>query len=229
MSRPMPHPAAPDLLVRLMHGPKTILSLPDDIMLEIITFIRVKDVLALRQVRVPPLTKRAAKPHTRDTQTCKKLCRLTKSRWVWTNAVKRHVLGKGLPIPASNPGIKSLSAAHLEARVVHAAKLHDNWYSKNPRPRQAIEFQARCMLDDAAGTPASPVSQVLFMPARSGEFLLVLAGKRLSCWEVPLDGSGAYEIVCIHEDGINIEQVIVNQEPENGCGELAFWARRPGK
>ncbi|EKM54201.1 uncharacterized protein PHACADRAFT_257879 [Phanerochaete carnosa HHB-10118-sp] len=205
----MPHPAAPDLLMRLMHGPKTILSLPDDIMLEIITFIRVKDILALRQ-------------------TCKKLCRLTKSRWVWTNAVKRHALGKGLPIPASNPGLKSLSAAHLEARVVHAAKLHDNWYSKNPTPRRAIEFQARCMLDEVADTPASPVSQVLFMPARSGEFLLVLAGKRLSCWEVPLDGSGAYEIVCVHEDGVNIEQVIVNQESDNGCGEFAFWAQRPG-
>lgn len=50
MARPPPHSAAPDPLLRRMHGAKTILSLPDDVMLEIVTFIQVKDILTLRQV-----------------------------------------------------------------------------------------------------------------------------------------------------------------------------------
>lgn len=126
-------------------------------------------------------------------------------------------------MPASHPGLKSLSAAHLEARVVHAAKLHDNWYSSHPRPRQAVEFLVKCPSDDEQ--TASPISQVLFMPGRSGEFLLVLRGKGLSCWEVPLDGSGAYEIASFHHEGVEIEQVIMNQDVNNGLGEFAFWSR----
>ncbi|KIP11576.1 hypothetical protein PHLGIDRAFT_63566 [Phlebiopsis gigantea 11061_1 CR5-6] len=177
---------------------QTIHALADDVVLMIISFIEVKDILSLRQ-------------------TSKKFYSLTKLRWVWTNAVKRHVIDKGLPVPASSSGLKAFSSGHLEARAVHAAKLHDNWYSKHPKPRRAVEFS----LDRIEGDERPPaVNQVLFLTGRSGEFIVTLAGGVITAWEVPLDGSGAYRIAeWMHDNAV--EQIVVNQDPGHDV-ELAY-------
>lgn len=131
--------------------------------------------------------------------------------------MKRHLIDKGLPVPASSPGLKAFSSEHLEARAVHAAKLHDNWYSKRPKPRRAIEFR----LERIEGDQRPPaVNQVLFLPGRSGEFIVTLAGGVIICWEVPLDGSGAYRIAEWTEDNA-VEQIVVNQDPGHDV-EIAY-------
>lgn len=152
-------------------------------------------------------------------QTSKKFHELTKLRWVWSDAVKRHVIDKGLPVPAAASGIKALSAKHLEARAVHAAKFNDNWYSAQPKPRGAVEFQVGAAISD--GTSAA-VKEVLFLRGRCGEFLLTLTGKTIECWEVPLDGSGAYRIAEWTDDH-GIEQLVVNQDPMHDV-EVAYLA-----
>ena len=150
-------------------------------------------------------------------KTSKRFYALTKLRWVWTDAVKRHLIDKGLPVPASKLGLKAFSAEHLEARTVHAAKLHDNWYSRHPKPQRAIEFK----LDLIEGDERLPaVNQVLFLPGRSGEFIVALAGGVITCWEVPLDGSGAYRIAEWTNDNA-VEQIVVNQDLGNDV-ELAY-------
>ncbi|KAI0085102.1 hypothetical protein BDY19DRAFT_897406 [Irpex rosettiformis] len=189
-----------------MFGAKVdIHSLPDDILLLIISYITVKDIITLRK-------------------SSKKFYELTKLRWVWSDAVKRHVIGKGLPIPAAHSasGIKALSAKHLEARAVHVAKFNDNWSSAQPQPRGAVEFSVDTV--NAEGNPVA-VKEVIFLKGRCGEFLVVWAGDTIECWEVPLDGSGAYRIATWTDQG-GIRQVVVNEDPKHPT-EIAYMSLDP--
>ena len=144
---------------------------------------------------------------------------------MWSDAVKRHVIDRGLPVPAASVGgIKALSAQHLESRAIHAAKFNDNWYSSHPKPRGAIEFMLEGVEPDGAPVP---VRQVLFLKGRSGEFLATLAGKSIVVWEVPLDGSGAYRVAeWMDEHGI--EQLVVNEDPNHPV-ELAYVSKDRSK
>jgi len=134
---------------------------------------------------------------------------MTKLCWVWSNAMKRHIIDRGLPVPAGSSDIKALSSEHLEARAVHAAKFHENWYSPRPAPRRSIEFRgAKFNIEKPANTI---IRQVLFLPGRNGELLLSTAGKVMTCWEVPLGGSGAYPVAEWVSEA-EIEQMIVNED-----------------
>lgn len=142
---------------------------------------------------------------------------MSKLRWVWYDAMKRHVVQKGLPIPAASVAdLKALDAAHLEARAVHAVKFDDNWNSPHPAARKAIEFSALTLGDDKL--PAdnqTAVSHVAFLPGRNGKYLITVVGRVLTCWEVPLGESEAYR-VAEWTSARTIEQVIVNDDPQSG-------------
>ena len=141
---------------------------------------------------------------------------MTKIRWVWLNALKRHVIEKGLPVPAApDMDLKALSSNHLETRTVHAAKFHENWYSTNPKPRRIIEFQPEtCIPEPEEQKPKVAVTQVLFLPGRNGEYIVTAVGKTVTCWEVPLDGSGAYRIAEWKSHG-DVEQIIANEDSKH--------------
>ncbi|KAI0916415.1 hypothetical protein AcW1_008854 [Taiwanofungus camphoratus] len=171
----------------------TIHCLPDDLLLLIIGFVDVKDILALRK-------------------TSRRFYSMTKLRWVWHDAMKRHVIDKGLPVPAAGIDLKTFSAEHLEARAVHAARFHENWCSPQPKPRRSIEFHAaKCLPEETPEQHRPTVSQVLFLPGCNGEFLVTLVGRTITCWEVPLDGSGAYR-VAEWVSSQKVDQIIVNEE-----------------
>ncbi|KAI0373990.1 hypothetical protein BV20DRAFT_1011942 [Pilatotrama ljubarskyi] len=174
-----------------------ISALPDDILLLILSHVEVQDILALRK-------------------TCRRLCAMSKLRWVWYDAMKRHVVEKGLPIPAASVAdLKALDAEHLEARAVHAAKFHDNWNSAHPKTRKTIEFSALTYLDDQLPEDnQSAVSHVVFLPGRNGQYLITVVGRVLTCWEVPLGESEAYR-VAEWIAARKIEQVIVNDDPKS--------------
>ncbi|KAI0630408.1 hypothetical protein C8Q77DRAFT_1064119 [Trametes polyzona] len=159
------------------------------------SLVEVKDILALRQ-------------------TSRRLCAMSKLRWVWFDAMKRHVVQKGLPIPAASVAdLKALDAAHLEARAVHAARFHENWNSPHPTARKAIEFSALTYLDDQLPDDAPcAVSHLSFLPGRNGKYLITVVGRVLTCWEVPLGETEAYR-VAEWIAAKRIEQVIVNDEP----------------
>lgn len=78
--------------------------------------------------------------------------------------------------------------------------------------------------DEVDPVPAE-VRKVLFLTGRSGEFLVILVDRTIECWEVPLDGSGAYRIA-EWTDEHGIEQLIVNQDPKHPA-EVAYIAADP--
>lgn len=140
---------------------------------------------------------------------------MTKLRWVWHDAMKRLVIDRGLPVPAADADLKLLSAEHLEARAVHAARFHDNWCSPQPRPTRRIEFRAdKCLPDEVPDSHPTNVNQVLFLPRHSGEFLVTVVGRVITCWEIPLDGSGAYR-VAEWVSSKKVDQVVINEDPKH--------------
>ncbi|KAI0325549.1 hypothetical protein GY45DRAFT_1340021 [Cubamyces sp. BRFM 1775] len=106
--------------------------------------------------------------------------------WVWYDAMKRHVMQKGLPIPAASlDDLKALDAEHLEARAVHAAKFHDNWNAPHPVSKKAVECSAVMYLDDVLpeeGYGQSAVTHLSFLPGRNGKHLITAVGRVLACW-----------------------------------------------
>lgn len=154
---------------------------------------------------------------------------MSKLRWVWYDAMKRHVVQKGLPIPAASiADLKALDAEHLEARAVHAARFHDNWNSAHPVSKKAIEFSAVTYLDDALPDESysrSSVTHLSFLPGRNGKYLVSVVGRVLTCWEVPLGETEAYA-VAEWVASRKIEQVIVNDDPQAEV-VLAYIAAHP--
>ena len=150
-----------------------------------------------------------------DLQTSKRLFSMSKLRWVWYDAMKRHVIQKGLPIPAAAVGdLRALTAEHLEARAVHAAHFHDNWSSVHPKARKAVEFCAVNYLDDELpDEQRAAVTHVSFLPGRNGQYLITAVGRVLTCWEIPLGESEAYR-VAEWVSARRIEQVVANDDPK---------------
>ncbi|EMD37639.1 hypothetical protein CERSUDRAFT_94639 [Gelatoporia subvermispora B] len=191
-------------------------TLPDDIILLIINFLYVKDILGLRQ-------------------TSRRFQSLTKLRWVWHSALKRHVVDQGLPVPAAASDLQSLSAEHLESRVIHALRFHENWNAAQPKVQRSIKFdtdvpscetelegegEGGCAEDVPRMPRTLQVKQVLFLPGRNGDFVLTLTERTIACWEVPLDGSDAYRIA-VWENAVPIDQMVVNEDPTHEA-VLAF-------
>ncbi|TFY55727.1 hypothetical protein EVJ58_g8065 [Rhodofomes roseus] len=191
------------------HQATTLQMLSDDILLLIISFVEVRDVLIMRQ-------------------TSKRLFTLSKLRWVWHNAIKRHILDRGLPIPAGGTDLKMLSAEQLEARAVHAAKFHDNWCSANPTARHTLSFSADQYLpEETLESHKSTVSHIAFLPGCSGQFLVTVVGRIITCWEVPFDGSGAYRIAD-YVSPLQVEQLVINEDSE-AEGTLAYLTGSPAQ
>ncbi|RDX47873.1 hypothetical protein OH76DRAFT_1405425 [Lentinus brumalis] len=140
---------------------------------------------------------------------------MSKLRWVWYDAIKRHVVEEGLPVPAAAVAdLKALTAEHLETRAVHAASFHENWNSAHPLVKNTLEFCAVNYLDDQLPDEnRSAVTHVSFLPGRNGQYLITAVGRVLTCWEVPLGESEAYR-VAEWVSAKKIEQVIVNEDPK---------------
>ena len=152
---------------------------------------------------------------------------MSKLRWVWYDAMKRHVIQKGLPVPAAAAtDLKALSAEGLEARAVHASRFHDNWNSPHPAARAAVEFSASKYRDDELPEEHhAAVSHLAFLPGYNGQYLVTAVGRVLTCWEVPLGESEAYR-VAEWVSPRRIEQVIVNDDPK-GEVVLAYISAHP--
>ncbi|KAL7281655.1 hypothetical protein ACG7TL_004972 [Trametes sanguinea] len=182
-----------------------ISALPDDVILLIISYVEVKDIISLRK-------------------TSKRFFDMSKLRWVWYDAMKRHIIQKGLPIPAATVAdLKALDAEHLEARTVHATKFHNNWNSPRPVSKKAVEFSAVMYTEEGHGQSA--VTHVSFLPGRNGKYLVTVIGRVLTCWEVPLGESEAYP-VAEWIAATKIEQVVMNDDP-HGDTVLAYVSAHP--
>ncbi|KAI0779418.1 hypothetical protein C8Q74DRAFT_1258810 [Fomes fomentarius] len=214
MAHPLTLPARPSSpsippLMSFSSRRATICALPDDVILLILSLVDVKDILSLRK-------------------TSKRFHSISKQRWVWYDAIRRHVVEEGLPIPAATlADLKALTAEHLEARAVHAASFHANWNSAHPEARKAVEFCAERYLDDELpdNQHRSAVTHVSFLPGRNGEYLITAVGRVLTCWEIPLGESQAYR-VAEWVSAKKIEQIVVNDDPKAEV-TLAYVSAHP--
>ncbi|CAL1706693.1 unnamed protein product [Somion occarium] len=171
-------------------------GLPDDLLLLILSFTEVMDIIRLRQ-------------------TCKRMYKLTKLRWVWSTAIRRLVNEKRLTVPALNHDTKAFSVKHFETRAVHAVKFHENWHSPQPSPRHRIRIQT---LDSA-------IKKVFFLPGRKGEILVTVTNRTIACWEVPLMGSEGFCIAKLVSPA-DIYDVVINEVPTHDT-QIVFNHRAP--
>jgi len=164
---------------------------------------------------------------------------VTKQRWVWSDALKHHVIDRRIPVPAFNYDIKSLSAKELEVRALHAARFHQNWCSPYPRPRRCIEFQIE-QTDDENNTTLSstlsvvdpnPVTQVVFLPGFNGELLITLSGShRVACWEIPLGSSQAFLIAeRTLPENCTVEGLVPNDDPKSDAMLVVLYSQHGGQ
>ncbi|KAI0755901.1 hypothetical protein BC629DRAFT_1598355 [Irpex lacteus] len=175
-------------------------TLPDEVLLHIISHVPVKGVVTLRK-------------------TSKRLYGLTNSRSVWRDAVKRDVIDRGLPMAAAHVegGIDALSAQELESYAISVAQFNESWYSATPQLRKDVEFKA--FMWHYPGQH-SDIREVFFKGV-SGEFLIVISGDTTVVWEVPFDGARPCRKVTNFTLGGGVRDVVVNDDP-NHINALAW-------
>ena len=140
---------------------------------------------------------------------------MSKLRWVWLDAIKRHVVDRGLPVPAGGIDLLTLSAKQLEARAVHASNFHKNWSSPRPTARNTFSFNAdKCLPEEDSDAHRSTVNQVAFLKGSSGQLLVTAVGRVITCWEVPFGGASAYR-VAEHVASNPVEQLVVNEDQDS--------------
>ncbi|KAF8265247.1 hypothetical protein EI94DRAFT_1831337 [Lactarius quietus] len=190
-------------------------SLPDDVLLLVISLIGVEDILALRM-------------------TSKRFSSVTKQRWVWSDVLKRQVIDKRLPVPAFIADLKSLSAKELESRAIHASRFDRNWSSSHPHSRRSVEFRAREPTAEESSAPKlaevypHPISQVLFPAGYNGELLITVEPSRVACWEIPFEGSEAFLVAERSLPDYVIDGVVVNDDSDNEGMLIVMYSRIVG-
>jgi hypothetical protein len=127
-----------------MHRSMLLLSLDDDILIYIVSFLLPLDVLQVRK-------------------TNKRLFYLSHLRIVWANICKFHILFNGYPFP-SQPPLDLMSDAQLEQHTLHASSLASRWKSS------LIHAPRRDLFIDATSTTS--VYQVRFVPGHAGDWIL---------------------------------------------------------
>lgn len=207
-------------------------SLPDDILLLVVSLIGVEDILALRMVCTHDLDSNQSDRDLNPLQTSKRFISVTKQRWVWSDALKYHVIDRRLPVPASIADLKSLSAKELEVRAIHASRFHRNWCSPRPRCRRNVDFPTRELITED-NSPIQlfkdhphPISQVVFPSGYNGELLITVEQNRVACWEIPFEGSEAFLVAERYLSDCVIDGLAVNDDPDSEAMLIVMFSRK---
>ncbi|TFK71671.1 hypothetical protein BDN72DRAFT_895502 [Pluteus cervinus] len=170
-----------------------MLSLPEDILIAILTCLPLPDILNLRQ-------------------TCRALHALGCSRAVWTSILQTEVLDKSIPIPGISKSAPDTLT--IEQRVRRALRLHQRWTSSNPQSTAEYTFHA----GDSAR-----VVDLRFLPRDNGRWLVALAYPSqqapsrsdrvftLQCWDLMASPPRCIAYQAIKEFG----GLTLNSDPES--------------
>ncbi|EIN11615.1 hypothetical protein PUNSTDRAFT_131772 [Punctularia strigosozonata HHB-11173 SS5] len=182
-------------------------ALPDDLVLHLFTFLAVDDILSLRR-------------------TSKRFGAVTRTRWVWQDALARHVLARRLPIPAPEHfDPRTASARALELRAVRAARLDRNWRSGSPKPTRSsslpLSLFTLCSILCTGVDVGDSVSQICFLPGSGGERLVaVFRQSMLVCLDVPLCGADPRAVAMWFPPSGSSLEIVANEDPAS-AGQLA--------
>ena len=109
-------------------------------------------------------------------QTCKRLERVSRLRFVWQNVYSNDILHSGFPFPHDR--LATASAPELERLVLHSLHLGAFWSMPSRPPARSLEFQA------STGTG---LSHIAFLPGRGGKYLLTVykgIWSMITCWDI---------------------------------------------
>lgn len=139
-------------------------ALPDDLLIHIFSFLNVPDILCFRQVSL--IGRNPLHADLCSIQTCRRINGLSSLRIIWLNACTTNILEKFYPFPSI--ALDTISEAELERRTRHAYRLSLAWLSppESWRPRTETSMQ---------NTPATPISDIHFVPGREGRWLLTVS------------------------------------------------------
>ncbi|TRM70165.1 hypothetical protein BD626DRAFT_476498 [Schizophyllum amplum] len=122
-----------------------VMSLDDDVVLKIFSFLHIPEITSLRQ-------------------TCRRFYLASRLRIVWTDFCASEILGAGYPFP--DVPLESLPVDDLERMVRHAHGLATRWRN------DALDPQTIGTVQMGTGTAASVVR---FLPGRGGRWLLTIS------------------------------------------------------
>ncbi|KAF9061906.1 hypothetical protein BDP27DRAFT_1337390 [Rhodocollybia butyracea] len=164
---------------------ETLLDLPDDVLIHLLTFFSVPEILSIRQ-------------------TCRHLEETTNLTIVWINALETHISRKGLPFPMLEDftGRKRVTAQpilrpELELRTRRAYRLAKSWLSTSSGIHRDISW---------INSPSIPITDVRFIRSvrrcshpdikYDMENVLVLSVSKgiwsvITIWAVPLSLHGS--------------------------------------
>ncbi|KAK0239325.1 hypothetical protein EDD85DRAFT_538856 [Armillaria nabsnona] len=98
------------------------LDLPVDLFLSIFRFLRLNDILRIRQV-------------------CRYLQEICRLPSVWHLLLRTQIIERNIPFPSGPPGwLNNLGAGELEGLVVRAVRARRNWTSPSPRATRQLEI-----------------------------------------------------------------------------------------
>ncbi|KAG8968400.1 hypothetical protein FRC03_007597 [Tulasnella sp. 419] len=176
-------------------------DLPEDVIIEILVFLTVKDILRSRRLS-------------------KRFRHITSLRAVWLNAALYQVIGRGLSLPIQPTPLNEIGPKELEGLVVKATKLERNLLSALPLPTQTLLFEERVR--------NCYITQIFILPGYGGRWIIsVASGRFLTCWEILEDPLGALVAATWDNPG-NILDVVVNSLPGHE-GVVAIASHRQGQ
>ena len=194
-------------------------TLLDDALVEILTFVEVRDILALRKVSFTISKSHINYPLAQLSQVCKKLRYVSMLRPVWLSALLNLVLGHGYPPYAANKPIMDMNASELEKSAIGIVRLAHRISQPTPTATRTHIFTDRL--------PNAYITQVLFLPGRCGRWVIsVTAGQSLTFWEILDNPIGALLAGSWGDEGFILD-VVTNRVPSND-GILALTHRKNG-
>lgn len=204
-------------------------SLPDDVLLHVCTFLEVHSVLSFRLVRKLFSTCLWFLSNKAIQQTCKQVEKVTRIRWLWQDTVYRHFLARNKALPKPIADLRLAPARDLECAAVRGTRLEATWTGRAPGPRQHLRFDAS-ELAKKAGVELGPyhayikgeqaetgASRVICLPGKGGElFVTVLDGRHVVVWRAT---RGATEPVVLSHwsapEHYGRVEVVANQDLES--------------
>ena len=102
--------------------PWTLASLPDDALLLVISYLTLRDLIALRKVR-SSATVFGISLTRHLIQTCTTFLRMTKTKGIWVNILERDLPSDNMALPPYRNPIDNLSALQTERLALHCLRL----------------------------------------------------------------------------------------------------------
>lgn len=160
---------------------RSLLNLPDDVLLTIALSLSIQDVLSLKQVRVTPLFWRPSLTLRRvATQTCRVLHAFGTTDYLWHRLIEDFDLPLDIP---QNVASNGLSAEELQEVAIKAMRLEVNWRKPISSIKRSAKVQGMTQ-EQCVHMQFLPGGKWLLTIQRYHRLLMTRFTTRMSIWSV---------------------------------------------